>query len=93
MDDAAREVFAAKVDAFAATLEPEEQAMLVELVVGNDDVVGFGAGLGWPGLGSLLGDGGIGNRGTTGVQDTLSAGNITDGTSNSFGSFGAETSL
>ena len=51
MDDAT-EVFVAKVDAFAATLEPEEQAMLIDLLVGDDnDVTGFAAG--WPGLLSL----------------------------------------
>ena len=73
MDDAAKEVFVAKIDAFAATLEPEEQAMLVELLVGDDEVTGFGAGLGWPGASSLLSDARIG---VTGVQDTISAGNV-----------------
>jgi hypothetical protein len=51
--DNAQEVFAAKVDAFAATLELEEQAMLVDLLVGDDEVTGFSAG--WPGFGTLLG--------------------------------------
>lgn len=66
MDNEAKEVFVNKVDAFAATLEPQEQAMLVELLVGDDEVTGFGAGLSWPGLTSLLEDAGIGNVSTVG---------------------------
>jgi len=53
MDDAAKEIFVAKVDAFAATLEPEEQSMLVELFVGDDEVSGFKFITGWPGLATL----------------------------------------
>ena len=44
------EAFVAKVDAFAASLEPEEQVMLIELLTRDDDVAGFGAGPWWPGL-------------------------------------------
>ena len=59
------EEFVAKVDAFAASLEVEEQAMLIGLLTESDDeVVGFGGGgpwggpdVRWPGLVSL----GIGN--------------------------------
>lgn len=74
-DNEAKEVFVAKIDAFAATLNPEEQAMFIELLAGDDEVTGFGTGLGWPGVSSLLADAGIGN-GVSGVQDTLSAGNV-----------------
>ena len=53
MDDA-QELFVAKVDAFAASLEAEEQAMLIELLVGDDgEVSGFGFKAGWPGLATL----------------------------------------
>ena len=60
-DSEITEAFAAKVDAFAASLEPEEQALLIELLTGGDDVAGFGAGGAWPGLITL--DVGIGQVG------------------------------
>ena len=52
------EEFVAKVDAFAASLEPEEQALLADLLADGDDVVGFndwggGNNWQWPGLVSL----------------------------------------
>ena len=44
--------FMAKVDAFAATLEPEEQAMFAELLTEDNEVAGFGGhGTGWGGPG------------------------------------------
>ena len=52
-DSEITEAFAAKVDAFAASLEPEEQALLIELLTTGDDVAGFGAGAAWPGLFTL----------------------------------------
>lgn len=51
MQENVTDAFVAKVDAFAATLDPEEQAMLIELLGSDDEVSGFGAG--WPGLLSL----------------------------------------
>ena len=49
--------FVAKVDAFAASLAPDEQAMLIGLLTdGSDDVAGFrgwGGGPNWVGLQSL----------------------------------------
>lgn len=71
MDDEAKEAFATKLDAFAATLEPAEQAMLVALLVGEEEVTGFGAGLGWPGIGSLLPDAFVGNGATTPVDRSV----------------------
>jgi len=69
------EEFVAKVDAFAATLDGDEQAMLVDLLVGDDgEVTGFAAG--WPGLGSLVGGLGIatvGGGSPSGVQSTVGA--------------------
>ena len=62
-DSEITEAFAAKVDAFAASLEPEEQALLIELLTGGDDVVGFGSRGTWPGLIKL--DVGIGQVGST----------------------------
>lgn len=47
------EEFAAKLDAFAVTLDQDEQAMLIGLLTGDDDVSGYEFGAGWPGLGSL----------------------------------------
>ena len=60
-DSEITEAFAAKVDAFAASLEPEEQALLIELLTAGDDVAGFGARAAWPGLFTL--DVGIGHVG------------------------------
>lgn len=50
--------FAAKIDAFARSLDIAEQAVLVELLIGreSDDVAGFGAS-NWPGLMNVLGPG------------------------------------
>lgn len=48
------EEFVAKVDAFAASLNAEEQAMLTVLLTGeNEEVQGFSAGRDWPGLQTL----------------------------------------
>ncbi len=44
------EAFVAKVDAFAMTLEPDEQVMLMDLLTAGADVTGFGSGVTWPGL-------------------------------------------
>jgi hypothetical protein len=63
----------AKIDAFASSLEPEEQAMLIGLLTTGDDVAGFGgfapAGAprpSWPGL-MKLGVGQVaGTAGSTG---------------------------
>ncbi len=61
-DSEITEAFAAKVDAFAASLEPEEQALLIELLTTGDDVAGFGAGAAWPGLFTLgIGIGQVGS--------------------------------
>jgi len=62
-DSEITEAFVAKVDAFAASLEPEEQALLIELLTTGDDVAGFGSLGVWPGLIKL--DVGIGHVGVT----------------------------
>ena len=41
MQENVTDAFVAKVDAFAATLDPEEQAMLIELLGSDDEVSGF----------------------------------------------------
>ena len=47
--------FAAKIDEFAASLSVEHQAVLADLLSdGDDDVGGFGAGIGWPGVVNLV---------------------------------------
>ena len=52
MTNAAVAAFIAKVDAFAQTLDPTEQAMLAELI-GDDVVAGFGFTPDWPGLATI----------------------------------------
>ena len=76
MDDA-QELFVAKVDAFATTLEPEEQAMLIELLVGDDEVSGFGVNGRCPGLVTLgfSYSAGTNPDGVSGLLDAAGVGN------------------
>lgn len=54
MDDAVLTGLVAKLDAFAAELSPDEQAVLAEMLTdGNDDVAGFGR-QEWPGAANLM---------------------------------------
>lgn len=74
------ETFVAKIDAFASSLEPEEQSMLIDLLTAGDDVAGFGAfsqggapGSTWPGLMKL----GIGHVTSPAGADNLIAHELT----------------
>ena len=67
------ETFVAKIDAFALSLEPQEQSMLIDLLTTTgDDVAGFGrfapdgrSGSAWPGLMKL----GVGQVANTAFGD------------------------
>ena len=78
--DETQETFVAKVDAFAATLEPEEQAMLVELLAGDHEASGFGFKAGWPGLVTLGVASSVGSNpdGVSGLLDAAGVGNGVD---------------
>ncbi len=72
------ETFVTKIDAFASSLEPDEQTMLIELLTAGDDVAGFGGfgpsgdlGSTWPGL-MKLGIGHVASTAGAGADNLLS---------------------